>query len=201
MRMKKSLLIGIGLSLMTCKELYAQEPQTTIKGFVVPACVYEGDTLPALSIPNVLSFKRVHFATERQRKQYYKLVYNVKKTLPIARQVHRIVIETYEYIQTLPTEKERQQHLKRVEKDLKQRYTPVMKKLTFSQGKLLIKLINRETDSSSYELVKSFMGSFKAFFYQGFAAMFGASLKKEYHPEDEDQLIENIIIQIDNGQL
>jgi phosphate starvation-inducible membrane PsiE len=76
-----------------------------------------------------------------------------------------------------------------------------MKKLTFSQGKLLIKLINRETDSSSYELVKSFMGSFKAFFYQGFAAMFGASLKKEYHPDDEDALIERIIIQIDNGQL
>jgi hypothetical protein len=68
-------------------------------------------------------------------------VYNVKKTLPIAREVHKIVIETYEYIQTLPTEKERQKHLKRVEKDLKQRYTPVMKKLTFSQGKLLIKLI------------------------------------------------------------
>jgi hypothetical protein len=88
-----------------------------------------------------------------------------------------------------------------VEKDLKQRYTPVMKKLTFSQGKLLIKLVNRETDSSSYELVKSFMGSFKAFFYQSFASMFGASLKKEYHPDDEDQLIERIIIQIDNGQL
>jgi hypothetical protein len=125
----------------------------------------------------------------------------VKKTLPIAREVHKIVIETYEYIQTLPTEKERQKHLKRVEKDLKQRYTPVMKKLTFSQGKLLIKLVNRETDSSSYELVKSFMGSFKAFFYQSFASMFGASLKKEYHPDDEDQLIERIIIQIDNGQL
>jgi hypothetical protein len=149
----------------------------------------------------VIIFKKVHFANERQRKQYYKLVYNVKKTLPIAREVHRIVIETYEYIQTLPTEKERQAHLKRVEKDLKQRYTPVMKKLTFSQGKLLIKLVNRETDSSSYELVKSFMGSFKAFFYQSFAAMFGASLKKEYHPDDEDALIERIIIQIDNGQL
>jgi hypothetical protein len=199
--MKKSVLIGTVISLMACSSLYAQEPKTSIKGFVVPACIYEGDTIPALSIPNVIIFKKVHFATERQRKQYYKLVYNVKKTLPIAREVHKIVIETYEYIQTLPTEKERQKHLKRVEKDLKQRYTPVMKKLTFSQGKLLIKLINRETDSSSYELVKSFMGNFKAFFYQGFASMFGASLKKEYHPDDEDALIERIIIQIDNGQL
>ena len=198
--MKKCLLIGI-LILAACLKLQAQEPTTSIKGFVVPACIYEGDTIPALQIPNVIIFKKVHFATERQRKQYYKLVYNVKKTLPIAREVHKIVIETYEYLQTLPNDKAREQHIKRVEKDLKQRYTPQLKKLTFSQGKLLIKLINRETDSSSYELVKSFMGSFKAFFYQSFAAMFGASLKKEYHPDEEDQLIERIIIQIDNGQL
>ena len=76
-----------------------------------------------------------------------------------------------------------------------------MKKLTLSQGKLLIKLINRETSSSSYELVKAFLGPFKAGFYQAFAAIFGASLKKEYHPEDEDAMIERIIVLIENGQL
>ena len=76
-----------------------------------------------------------------------------------------------------------------------------MKKLTFSQGKLLIKLINRETSSSSYELVKAFLGSFKAGFYQTFAALFGASLKKEYHPENEDAMIERIILLIESGQL
>ena len=76
-----------------------------------------------------------------------------------------------------------------------------MKQLTLSQGKLLIKLVNRETSSSSYELVKAFLGPFKAGFYQAFAAIFGASLKKEYHPEDEDALIERIIILVENGQL
>ena len=76
-----------------------------------------------------------------------------------------------------------------------------MKKLTLAQGKLLIKLINRETSSSSYELVKAFLGPFKAGFYQAFAAIFGASLKKEYHPEDEDAMIERIIVLIENGQL
>ena len=73
--------------------------------------------------------------------------------------------------------------------------------LTLSQGKLLIKLVNRETDSSSFELVKAFLGPFKAGFYQAFAAIFGASLKKEYHPEDEDALVERIIILVENGQL
>ena len=76
-----------------------------------------------------------------------------------------------------------------------------MKQLTLSQGKLLIKLVNRETSSSSYELVKAFLGPFKAGFYQAFAAIFGASLKKEYHPEDEDAMIERIIILVENGQL
>ena len=76
-----------------------------------------------------------------------------------------------------------------------------MKKLTFSQGKLLIKLVNRQTDSSSYELVKAFMGPFKAGFYQTFAALFGASLKKEYHPEGEDRLPERVVLLVENGQI
>ena len=133
--------------------------------------------------------------------EYYRLVRNVKKTLPIAKEVNRAVIETYEYLLTLPDEKAREKHLQMVEKGVKEQYTPRLKKLTFSQGKLLIKLINRETDSSSYELVKAFLGPFKAGFYQAFAAIFGASLKKEYHPEAEDILIEQIIILVENGQL
>ena len=132
---------------------------------------------------------------------YYRLVRNVKKTLPIAKEVNRAIIETYEYLLTLPDEKAREKHLQMVEKGVKEQYTPRLKKLTFSQGKLLIKLINRETDSSSYELVKAFLGPFKAGFYQAFASIFGASLKKEYHPEGEDILIEQIIILVENGQL
>ena len=125
----------------------------------------------------------------------------MKKTLPIAKEVKRAVIETYEYLETLPDKKSREKHIKLVEKGLKEQYTPRMKKLTFSQGKLLIKLINRECNQSSYQLVKAFMGPFKAGFYQTFAALFGASLKKEYHPEDEDKLVERVIILVENGQL
>ena len=76
-----------------------------------------------------------------------------------------------------------------------------MKKLSFSQGKLLIKLVDRQTHSTSYELVKAFMGPFKAGFYQAFAALFGASLKKEYDPEGEDKLTERVVLLVENGQI
>lgn len=90
-----------------------------------------------------------------------------------------------------------------MEKHLKETYTPRMKKLTFSQGKLLIKLVDRECNQTSYQLVKSFMGSFKAGFYQAFASIFGASLKKEYEPDviEDDALTERVIILVENGQL
>lgn len=174
---------------------------TTINGYKVPLCVYKGDTIPALRLPTVYVFKPLKFKNKRQEREYNRLVHNVKKTLPIAKEVNRAIIETYEFLQTLPDEKSREQHLKMVEKGVKEQYTPRLKKLTFSQGKLLIKLINRETNSSSYELVKAFLGPFKAGFYQAFAALFGASLKKEYHPKGEDILIEQIIILVENGQI
>ena len=88
-----------------------------------------------------------------------------------------------------------------MEKGLKEQYTPRMKKLSFTQGKLLIKLIDRQSNSTSYELVKAFMGPFKAGFYQTFAALFGASLKKEYDPEGEDKLTERVVLLVENGQI
>ena len=198
--MKRVLILTFFFSLMT-GQLFAQEQTTTIKGFLVPACIYDGDTIPDLRMPTLYVFKPIVFKNKKKQKEYNRLVRNVKKTLPIAKEVNRAIIETYEYLLTLPDEKSRQKHLQLVEKGLKQQYTPRLKKLTFSQGKLLIKLIDRETDSSSYELVKAFLGPFKAGFYQAFAAIFGASLKKEYHPEDEDALIEQIVLQVESGQL
>ena len=102
---------------------------------------------------------------------------------------------------TLPTEKERNRHIKAVEKGLKEQYTARMKKLTFSQGKLLIKLVDRQTHSTGYELVKAFMGPFKAGFYQAFASLFGASLKKEYNPLGEDNLTERVVLLVESGAL
>ncbi|KAA6346271.1 hypothetical protein EZS27_006196 [termite gut metagenome] len=179
---------------------YAQENKGE-KGCLVPVCVYDGETIPYVQLPVVYVFKPVVFTNEKEKKEYNKLVRDVKKTLPVSREVKQILIETYEYMQMLPNEKSRQAHIKIVEKGVKEQYTARMKKLTFSQGKLLIKLIDRECNQTSYELVKAFMGSFKAVFYQSFAGLFGASLKREYNPQGEDRLVERVILLVENGQI
>lgn len=169
--------------------------------YVTQLCVYEGDTIPYVSLPAVYIYQPLQFKNKRQARSYNKLVRDVKKVLPIANEVQRAIIETYEYLMTLPDDKTRQRHLKAVEKSIKEQYTPRMKKLTFSQGKLLIKLVDRQTNSTGYELVKAFLGPFRAGFYQAFAALFGASLKKEYDPEGEDALTERVVRMVENGQL
>lgn len=170
-------------------------------GFIVPMCVYKGDTIPWVQLPTVYIYKPLKFKNAKERAEYLRLVRNVKKVYPIAKEINRIVLETYEYLETLPNEKARQRHIKIVEKGVKEQYTPVMKKLTFAQGKLLIKLVDRQNNQTSYELVKAFMGPLKAGFYQTFAAMFGASLKKQYDPTGKDAMVERVITLVENGQL
>ena len=161
----------------------------------------DGDSIKYVEMNNVYVFDPMTFKTDKQRNDYNRLVNNVKKVLPIAKEVNRAILETYEYLGTLPNQKAREEHLKLVEKGIKAQYTPRMKKLSLSQGKLLIKLIYRETNSSSYQLVQAFLGPSKAAFYQTFAWMFGASLKKEYDPEGKDRLTERVVRLVEAGQL
>ncbi|WP_291587562.1 DUF4294 domain-containing protein [Bacteroides sp.] len=185
---------------LSFQSVLAQDKQSR-GGYLVPVCIYEGDTIPCVQLPTVYIFKPLKFKNDKERMEYYKLVRNVKKIYPIAREINRTILETYEYLQTLPNERARQKHIKRVEKGLKDQYTPRMKKLSFAQGKLLIKLVDRQSNQTSFELVKAFMGPFKAGFYQTFAALFGASLKKEYDPNGEDKLTERVVILVENGQI
>lgn len=180
--------------------VYAQEKENK-SVFLVPMCIYEGDTIPHIQLLDVYIYKPMVFKNEKERREYNRLVHNVKKTLPLSKEIYNITLETYEFLQTLPDEKAKEKHIKKVEKGLKEQYTPRMKKLSFSQGKLLIKLVDRQCNQSSYELVKAFMGPFKAGFYQTFAGLFGASLKKQYDPQGEDKLTERIVLLVENGQL
>lgn len=141
------------------------------------------------------------FSSEKQRQAYNRLVANVKKVLPIAKEVNTIIVETYEFLQTLPNKKAKDEHLKLVEKGIRKEYTPRMKKLTYQQGKLLIKLVYRECNSSSYQLIQAFLGPIRAGFYQAFAALFGASLTKKYDPDGVDRFTERIVRQVEAGQL
>ena len=137
----------------------------------------------------------------KQRMAYNRLVYNVKKVLPIAKEVRQIILETGAYLETLPNKKAKDEHMKRVEKDIKREYTPRMKKLTYAQGKLCIKLVYRECNSSSYQLIQAFLGPIRAGFYQAFAALFGASLTKKYDPNGVDRLTERVVRQVEAGQI
>jgi hypothetical protein len=129
------------------------------------------------------------------------MVRDVKKTLPYAQMIYATLIETYEYIMTLPTEEDRRKHLSRMENDLFKQYKPELRKMTLSQGKLLIRLINRECNQTSFELVKAFLGSFRAGFWNIFAGTFGASLKSTWEPEGRDAEIERIIEMVEMGML
>ena len=161
-----------------------------------------GDSIQYIQMNNVYVFPKKTFTSSKERQKYNRMVYNVKRVLPLAKEAKAAIIETYEYIQTLPDKKARDAHLKYVEKSVKKEYTPRIKKLTYTQGKILIKLIYRECNSTSYDIIKAFLGPVRATFWQAFAGLFGASLKKQFDPNDEeDRETERIVLLVEAGQL
>ena len=123
----------------------------------------------------------------------------MKKTLPMEKLMHCIMIETYEYIETVPDDKAKNKHLKKMQSELFETYKPTLKKLNFRQGKLLVKLIDRECKSSSYSLIQAYLGSFAAGFWQGFGKLFGVNLKSEWDPQGKDQELERICHMVEFG--
>lgn len=163
--------------------------------------VSDGDTIPYFQLPQVDVFAQRTFKDEKERQQYSKLVRDVRKAYPYARLIATSIIETYEYMETMPDEKARQKHLEEVQKYLMNRYKPEMKKMTKAQGKILIKLVDRECNVQAYSIVKALLGSLKAGVYNMFAGMFGNSLKTRYDPQGEDAMIEEIVLQIEQGTI
>ena len=160
----------------------------------------DGDSIQYMEMSNVYVYPELTFKSKRQQQAYMRLVKNVKKVLPLAKQVRQIIIETAEFTETLPPS-ERKAHLKRVEQAVVKEYKPQMKKLTFSQGKLLIKLVDRECHSTAYEAMQAFIGPVRSGMWQAFAWMFGASLKKGYDAEGTDKLTERVVLMVEAGQL
>ncbi len=186
----------------------AQEPakaQTEVEEVEVPIITqvgtaqYEGKTIPHVIFPTLPKYAPMQFSSDKEREEYNRLVYNVKKVLPWAKLAKLTIIETYEYLETLPDKRSRDEHIKRVEAGLKEQYTPALKKLTRSQGKLLIKLVNRECNMTGYNIAKAFIGSFKANLYQGIAVLFGNSLNKKYDPEGDDRYTERVVRMVEAG--
>ena len=162
-----------------------------------------GDTCRMTYIRPLVVYPPMKFKNKKEEEFYWRTVRDVRKTLPLAKLSFATLCETYEYIQTIPDPKKREEHLKRLEKDIFEQYKPTMKTMTKNQGKILLKLINRETDQSSFNIVKAFLGSFRAGFWQTFGRFFGMNLKTGYHPDKnkEDATIERIATLIEQGSL
>lgn len=165
--------------------------------------VNDGDTMTIFYLRPITVYPKLKFRNRKEEEFYWRTVRNVKILLPYAKMIRETLVETYEYIETFETQKEREAYLKRMEKDLFEQYKPILKRFSRSQAKLLIKLIQRETDQSSYDIVKAFLGSFRATFWQGFGKLFGVSLKGKYNPakSKEDAVIERICTLVEQGTL
>jgi len=162
-----------------------------------------GDTLAMLVFNPITIYPNERFRNKKEEKLYWKTVRDVKRTLPYAKLISSTLLETYEYIDTYQNEKQKRAYLQQFEKEIFNEYKPTMKKMTKSQGKMLIKLINRETNQNSYSIVKAFLGTFRAGFWQTFGKFFGVSLKTGYKPNKDknDAMIERICVRIEQGTL
>jgi hypothetical protein len=170
--------------------------------YVLPSKIYRGDTLPyiRLSRPVYIIPPRV-FKNERERRRYSRLVRDIKKVYPLAVKARNIFYFIQDSINKIQDPGQRKVFLNEQEKLLREQFEGDIRRLTFRQGRLLIKLIDRETQHTSYELIKQLKGSFSAFFWQTVARFFGENLKDQYDPHDEDKYIEEIVHKIENGQL
>jgi hypothetical protein len=160
----------------------------------------DGVKMPEIEIKEATIHARSERTRRSEYRQYERLVYNIKKVYPYALMVRVKLAEVNDELKNVP-DKERKKYLKDVEKDVFARYQDDIESLTITQGKLLIKLIDRETQNTSYVLIREYRGKLSATFWQSIARIFGTNLKDEYDPYGEDALIEAIIHEIDAGRL
>jgi len=175
--------------------------QDTLKHIVVPGKIIEGDTVPYIDLRTVVVFPQLDFKSWSELVGYERLVINIKKVYPYAK-LAAVKLTAYKYkLDSIPTERERKKFLKAAEKDLEAQFGNEIKELNFTQGKLLIKLIYRQTGNSTFAIVKELRGSFNAFIYQTVARIFGYDLRSQYDPEGSDKAIEHIVQMIEDGSL
>lgn len=162
-------------------------------------CV-ENDTMIAVNLGHAVVSNNKRYAY-RYQKRYFRLERKVLKVYPYAMAAGELMNAYNDTLQSLESNRERKRYLKVAEDDLKSKFEGKIRDMTISEGLILIKLIDRETGDTSYELIKELRGSFSAFLWQGIARIFGNDLKQEYDPVEEDILIEEIVTRIENGDL
>ena len=175
--------------------------QDTIKPVRVPGMIIEGDTLPFIDVNAVVIFPPVDVTHRKELLRYDRLVYNVRKVYTYAKMAGEKLGQYKQELEKMEDEKARKRYIRQAEKELEAQFGDEIRDLTFSQGKILIKLIYRETGNSSYDIVKELRGGLTAFIWQTMAKLFGYDLKTGYDPSGEDQAIERIILMIEAGEI
>lgn len=197
---KRSLLILCGVFVFSMS--YEQTAPDTTKGILMPAIVENGDTIVLANLDEVTiptDYKPPVFESKRDQRKYNRLIYNIKKVYPYAKEAKMKYVEMIEHLKTLNTDKERNEYTKKLEEEILGKYEAQIKDMTRTQGIILNKLIYREINKTSYELLREFRGRVPTFFYQTLARIFGINLKIKYDPNGEDKAIEEILQAIDAG--
>ncbi len=167
----------------------------------VYARIIDGDTVPVITLDEITIEASMIWKNKIAHRRYNRLVRNVKKVYPYARLAGMKLMEYDELLAGIESERERKKIMKVAEKELKNEFGDELKELTFTQGKILLKLVDREAGTTSYEVVQELRGKFAAFFWQSIAALFGYNLKVRYDPLNEDREIENIVKLIESGKI
>jgi hypothetical protein len=198
--LNKVLIYSICITLLL---LYAPGLSAQVKNAdsisVAKGIVQGNDTLAMVELEEVRIYERKDFAYLYLKRRYRRLIYNVKKAYPYSKIAGTRLKELDDYLVTIDGEKERKAYINQAEKEIMQEFERDVKKLTITQGIILVKLIDRETGRTSYEVIKDLKGGFTAFFWQGIARLFGNNLKAEYDPEGSDRIIEDIVLGIEAG--
>ncbi|OFY72528.1 MAG: hypothetical protein A2V46_12135 [Bacteroidetes bacterium RBG_19FT_COMBO_42_7] len=161
----------------------------------------DGLTLPEINIKEVVIIGRPSTARKFPFYRYQRLIYNLKKVYPYAQVVRSKLSAVNQELERIPDEKGRKKFLRQFEKDIFGEYEDDVRDMTITQGRLLIKLIDRETLNTSYDLIRQYRGTFSAAFWQSIARIFGTNLKAEYDPYGEDAIMEIILKEIESGSL
>jgi hypothetical protein len=196
----KTFLSVITLLLAFSYSTHAQQ-DTTSNPMKVTAIIIDGDTLPYVALPDVYITGTMDAEAMKRLQEYYRLRFNVIKMYPYAKLAAVKIKEINNQLATLDKKKDKKKFIKEQDEQLKKDFEGTVKNFSQRQGDVLIKLINRETGNTSYELVKELKGSFNAFIWQTAARLFGHNLKDTYDPQGEDKNIEAIVQQIEAGQV
>ncbi len=202
------LIISVLVFILFVSEASGQKDTLRRKNDTLPDKFYllqkverNGVTMPEIEIKEVTVIAHPRMERKSDLRRYQRLIYNIKRVYPYAILVRGKMSEVNEQMKKFTTDKERREYIRNVEKDVFKDYEGDMRTMTITQGRLLIKLIDRETQNTSYDLIRDYRGKLTAAFWQGIARIFGTNLKEEYDPYGDDLLIEMIIRDIEAGKL